>query len=317
MSIRAALSLFLEEYPAAIERQFAGDALAEFIRREVPEVLRGVIGPNPRYVLHGSPGQGNWARAPWAAVYDRFVTESAQDGYYIVYLVREDFAGVYLSLNQGVTSARKQYGAEAKSALRVRAADFLARLGPLAADLKTGELDLASSATSNLSAYYEVGNVCSVYYARNRLPEDSVLEADLRRLVDLYFVLVSREPQLYERAESEDDEVNLGDEDLRKLREHKRVERNRKLAHRAKLVHGYTCMACGFDFQAKYGSIGREFIEAHHLTPLSELKGQKLTLDAKNDFTVLCSNCHRMIHRTSLVHSVEEFQATYLVRNDD
>lgn len=317
MSLHAALSLFLGEYPHAIERQFAGDSVAEFIRRDVPEVLRQVVGSNPRYVFHGSPGQGHWARAPWAAVYDRFVTESAQDGYYIVYLVKEDFTGAYLSLNQGITNARKQYGAEAKSALRVRAADFLARLGPLASGLIAGKIDLAAGGTSNLSSYYEVGNICAVYYDRDSLPDDLVLEGDLRRLVDLYFVLVSREPQLYERAEAEEDEVNLGDEDLRKLREHKRVERNRKLAHRAKLVHGYTCKACGFDFQIKYGSIGREFIEAHHLTPLSELKGQRLTLDPQTDFTVLCSNCHRMIHRTSLVHSVEEFRATYLARPDD
>lgn len=316
MSLHAALSLFLEEYPKAIERKFAGDSVADFIREDVPSALRQVIGKNPRYLCHGSPGQGNWARAPWAAVYDRFVTESAQDEYYIVYLVREDFAGVHLSLNQGVTRAKKQYGAEAKSALRVRAADFLARLGPLAAGLTVGELDLAASGSSNLSAFYQAGNVCSVYYPREALPSEEQLEADLRRFVDLYFVLVSREPQLFERADAEEDEAALGEEDLRALREHKRVERNRKLAHRAKLVHGYTCKACGFDFQAKYGSIGREFIEAHHLTPLSDFKGQKLTLDPKVDFTVLCANCHRMIHRSSFVHSVEEFRAAYLLRND-
>jgi 5-methylcytosine-specific restriction protein A len=178
-----------------------------------------------------------------------------------------------------------------------------------------GELDLAASGSSNLSAFYEAGNVCSVYYPREALPDDKQLESDLRRFVQLYFVLVSREPQLFERADAEEDESNLGDEDLRILREHKRVERNRKLAHRAKLVHGYVCKACGFDFQAKYGSIGKEFIEAHHLTPLAELKGQKLTLDPNTDFTVLCSNCHRMIHRTTLVHSVEEFRASYLVQN--
>ena len=147
------------------------------------------------------------------------------------------------------------------------------------------------------------------------MPSDDQLEGDLRRFIDLYFVLVSREPQLFERADAEEDEASLGVEDLRNLREHKRVERNRKLAHRAKLAHGYTCKACGFDFQAKYGSIGREFIEAHHLTPLSEFKGQRLTLDPKVDFTVLCSNCHRMIHRTSLVHNVEEFRAAYVVRH--
>jgi 5-methylcytosine-specific restriction protein A len=316
MSLHAALSLFLDEYPKAVERPFAADSVAEFIRNEVPSVIREVIGSNPRYVVHGSPGQGNWARAAWAAIYDRFITESAQDGYYVVYLVREDFAGIYLSLNQGVTGARKQYGSEAKSALRVRAADFLARLGS-PVGLETGEINLAASGAANLSTYYEAGNVCSIYYPCNALPNDEVLQTDLQRFIDLYFLLVSRESQLFERADAEEDELALGEEDLTKLREHKRVERNRKLAQRAKAIHGYTCKACGFDFQATYGSIGHEFIEAHHLTPLSEFKGQKLKLDPKTDFTVLCSNCHRMIHRTTLVNRVEEFRATYLVNEQD
>ena len=316
MSLQAALSLFLEEYPKAISRPFAGDALAEFIRKDVPETLGDVIGTNPRYLVHGSPGQGNWARAPWAAVYDRFVTDSAQDGYYVVYLVKEDFSGVYISLNQGVTAARKQYGAEAKSALRVRASDFLARLGSLSMGLLHGSINLASTGGANLSAFYEAGAVCSKYYPRDSLPDDQVLKTDLRRFIDLYFVLVSREAQLFERADAEEDEVHLGEEDLRTLREHKRIERNRKLAHRAKQAQGYVCKACGFNFELKYGGIGREFIEAHHLTPLAELKGQRLTLDPKKDFTVLCSNCHRMIHRTTFVHCVEEFRAHYVVKND-
>lgn len=312
MSVRVALDLLLDEYPAATKRPFAGDPVADFIRKDLPQALHGAIAHNERYVVHGSAGQGGWSKAPWAAVYDRFVTESAQDGYYVVYLAREDFGGIYLSLNQGVTNARKQYGTEAKAALRVRAADYLARLGSLAADLATGQIDLASGGSANLSAYYEAGNICSIYYPRDSLPSEAVLVGDLQRFVALYFALVSREPQLFGRADAEDDEVMLGDEDLRSLREHKRVERNRKLAHKAKLVHGYRCKACGFDFQAKYGDIGKEFIEAHHLTPIAELKGQKLTLDAKSDFTVLCSNCHRMIHRTAFVHSVQEFRATYL-----
>jgi 5-methylcytosine-specific restriction protein A len=136
-----------------MERPFAGDPVADFIRHDVPDSIRSILGDDARYLVHGSPGQSNWARAPWAAVYDRFVTESAQHGYYVVYLVKEDFSGVYVSLNQGVTAAKQQYGSEAKTALRVRAADYLARLGPLAAGLLVGPIDLAASGSGNLSAY--------------------------------------------------------------------------------------------------------------------------------------------------------------------
>ncbi len=80
----------------------------------MPEAIQATIGDNHRYLVSGSAGQGNWARVPWAAVFDRFVTDTAQDGYYVVYLVREDFAGIYLSLNQGVTTVKKQYGTDGR-----------------------------------------------------------------------------------------------------------------------------------------------------------------------------------------------------------
>jgi 5-methylcytosine-specific restriction protein A len=313
MSLNSALSLLLEEYPKAVNQPFAGHPVAALIREDLPRAMEEILQGNPRYITNGSPGQGNWARTPWAAVFDRFVTESAQDGYYIVYLVREDFSGVFISLNQGITSAKRQYGTEAKAALQVRASDFLARVGRLPAGVNADPIDLAVSSSNNLSSFYEAGNICSIYYKAGAIPDNEQLARDLTSFVNMYFVLVSREPQLFERADAEDDETTLGEEDLTKMREHKRVERNRKLAHKAKLYHGYTCKACGFDFQAKYGSIGKDFIEAHHLTPLSELKGQRLNLNPKTDFTVLCSNCHRMIHRTSFVNSAEEFRANYLV----
>ena len=46
---------------------------------------------------------GNWAQLPWIAIFNPKITKSAQSGYYIVYLFREDMKGVYISLNQGVT----------------------------------------------------------------------------------------------------------------------------------------------------------------------------------------------------------------------
>jgi 5-methylcytosine-specific restriction protein A len=89
-----------------------------------------------------------------------------------------------------------------------------------------------------------------------------------------------------------------GVEDLTKLRTHKRLERNAKLVRDAKKHHGYTCQACDFNFRKFYGSIGENFIEAHHLRSLWTMKGRTVELDLRTDFVVLCPNCHRMIHRT-------------------
>jgi predicted restriction endonuclease len=73
-------------------------------------------------------------------------------------------------------------------------------------------------------------------------------------------------------------------------------ERNPKLRSKAILLHGYECKVCGFDFQEKYGERGSEFIEVHHLNPVSSHE-KDTSVDPKTEMTVVCSNCHRMIHR--------------------
>ncbi len=55
------------------------------------------------------------------------------------------------------------------------------------------------------------------------------------------------------------------------------------------------CEVCGFDFEKVYGEIGKNFIEAHHIKPVSQLMPNEKT--RVEDIVLLCSNCHSMIHR--------------------
>jgi predicted HNH restriction endonuclease len=73
-------------------------------------------------------------------------------------------------------------------------------------------------------------------------------------------------------------------------------ERNPQLRAAAIVIHGSTCAACGFNFGLSYGEHGLGFIEVHHLKPVSTLT-EETRVDPENDMSVLCSNCHRMIHR--------------------
>jgi len=59
----------------------------------------------------------------------------------------------------------------------------------------------------------------------------------------------------------------------------------------------FNCMICGFNFEHKYGKLGINFIEAHHTKPLSLMK--KGEMISTKDLVSLCSNCHRMLHRTN------------------
>ena len=75
------------------------------------------------------------------------------------------------------------------------------------------------------------------------------------------------------------------DRDLVKRKKQKFLEQNGRLF----------CEACGFDFLKVYGERGRDFIECHHTKSVSQLEvGEKTKL---TDLALLCSNCHRMVHR--------------------
>ncbi|EOO79499.1 hypothetical protein IC7_00571 [Bacillus cereus BAG1O-1] len=88
----------------------------------------------------------------------------------------------------------------------------------------------------------------------------------------------------------------------------KRYERNPENRKKAIEIHGLSCVACGFNFEEVYGDRGKDFIEVHHVKPLSTVSGE-VTIDPKEDLVPVCSNCHRMIHRRKdNVLTVEELR---------
>jgi predicted HNH restriction endonuclease len=52
---------------------------------------------------------------------------------------------------------------------------------------------------------------------------------------------------------------------------------------------------CGFDFEAVYGELGRDYAQVHHLKPLGDRTTPSET--KLNDLAIVCANCHAMIHR--------------------
>ena len=66
------------------------------------------------------------------------------------------------------------------------------------------------------------------------------------------------------------------------------------------------CEACGFDFRESYPGLGIDFCEVHHNRPLGESNSPRV--NRLEDLTLLCSNCHRMIHRANELPSVEDFR---------
>ena len=102
-----------------------------------------------------------------------------------------------------------------------------------------------------------------------------------------------------ESVQVEDDEAGFP-EGREIYLQHRSRERNPAIVALAKQrfeqKHGkLICQACGFDFEREYGAVGKGFIEAHHVVAVSELPKSART--KVEDIALLCSNCHRMVHR--------------------
>lgn len=112
--------------------------------------------------------------------------------------------------------------------------------------------------------------------------------------------------------DEEDDTILEPQEGRFLIRLHRSRERNRKIVDRKKAQvlkqhNKLECECCGFDFQKTYGDRGAGFIECHHKKPVSEIEiGRPTRLQ---DLALVCSNCHRMIHRTRPWLSVQALQA--------
>ncbi|MBE9583891.1 DUF3578 domain-containing protein [Mucilaginibacter sp. JRF] len=289
----------LNDYQEAYGQKFADHPVAKLVTKQLPDIIKESLLNNERYVVKGSAGKGRWSANPWVAIFDILITQTAQSGYYPVFLFKEDMSGFYLSLNQGVTEIKNKYKRDAKQVLKMRAEDFRAQIGLQSGVFNLHDIKLRSnnSVSSDLAKLYEAGNIIAKYYSIYKLPEDVGLQADINEMIRVYEHLSYNEGLPSFQAEIENDEEFKGIEDIRRFRFHKRIERNIQLSQKVKKIQGYICKACGFDFKKKYGALGANFIEAHHLKPLAKLTGSKVELDARLDFVVLCSNCHSMIHK--------------------
>ena len=86
-----------------------------------------------------------------------------------------------------------------------------------------------------------------------------------------------------------------------------RYERNPIYRQICLMRKGYTCAVCGLNFYETYGQIGKNFIEVHHTTPVSEM-GENYKFNVDKDLVPLCSNCHSMAHRKKPPFQVEELR---------
>lgn len=175
----------LQEYPHEKEKPFGKNDLAKLIRNGLNNVVSNdLIGEEHESI--GSAGQGNWATVPWIAFFDKNITTSAQQGFDIVYLFSPDMQRVYLSLNQGWTFFKNNFGKQAIPQIKKVANFWKNNLKNRSERMVEAPIDLQSDLIkgTNLPKGYELGNIFSICYQKNNLPNNEIMVQDLNDMIN-------------------------------------------------------------------------------------------------------------------------------------
>ena len=86
-----------------------------------------------------------------------------------------------------------------------------------------------------------------------------------------------------------------------------RYERNPQARKECIEKFGCKCQICEMNFEKVYGEVGNGFIHVHHITPISEKKGNRHLVNPEINLIPVCPNCHAMLHKGKL--SIEELRA--------
>ena len=167
-----------------------------FIRNDIPNEIRrkGDIDQS-KYIVKGSNGAGRWTTVPWIAIFDRRITESAQRGVYLVYLLNKDKKELYLTLNQGATDVSQNgaVGNDGKLAFTgvtgSSNAKSLSKLRSNAVHIQSvvGSVPFSTDELIKCGApNYDAGAVCYKKYTLENLPDDQQLFKDLKEFIAIY-----------------------------------------------------------------------------------------------------------------------------------
>ena len=306
--IETVLNRYKDEYKNATNLPFKNNTFANYARNEAAEVIRKVINRDD-LTVKVSVGQGQWAEVPWIGVFNPEVTEVATNGIYVVYLFSANLEKVYLCQGQGVTRVKEEFGSDQRSEL-LRRSDLIRTRVPEHSNIfDSGVISLGGSTA--LAKSYEPAVAYFKEYDLHKLPTEEKLVKDLVEMTILYDRLLIRggtdNIETFSYFTSDEDDISI--EERRRYVRHSRIERNQSAAKAVKKLLGSTCMGCGFNFERIYGERGAGYIEAHHLLPLHLLPSDKaVKMNPKTDFAVLCSNCHRIVHKNKPMLTLQELQ---------
>lgn len=318
--LKNVLAHYLNSRAAKIASK-TGSPDQQAILQDLPAFFRQVVGQKHNladFKIEGSIGNGNIARVPWVGVFNRSVTTSAQNGYYIVLLFAQDMQSCTLSLNQGVTAFANQYSQKIAQTKVREYATRAAQCFASAPGAILGPIDLA--ADGNLGKGYEAAAIESFRYEANALPSDQTVAQHFEQLLEHYERLIqvagpsleSLVPvteQEYQQAAQEaaapssQQQTPTPPQDTPKDKPApvqtsagKAYPRHPQVAGDALAAAQYRCEVDPLHPTFTSHAKKRPYIEAHHLVPMALQEQFPKSLDVVANVVGLCPHCHKLLH---------------------
>lgn len=322
---------------------FSGSADQVSLQEKLPEFFNNIlkeIGRLGGFKVEGSFGAGNMANIPWVAIFNKKVTTTAQDGYYIVLLFSEDMSGCYLSLNQGFTRFGKQYSSSVAHYKIKQIAKNAKRFFQASPNSIAGEISL--SASGDLGKGYQVGAIESFFYKHDALPTEQEFTSNFKELLGYYDKILdgcgvsldslcpATESQfqnsVIEKAISKKkrNKIGIADNLIKKvdvperrlLKGQYRHVRDPAMAAQAVLSANFKCELGDEHKTFTASSKKLPYIEAHHLVPMEQQDSFTYSLDVPANIVALCPFCHKLLHHAVLSEK-REFLIDLLRRRRD
>jgi 5-methylcytosine-specific restriction protein A len=295
--------------------QVSKNEIAEILLKKLPEELFSCAALlENEYKIEGSVGKGEISEIPWICVFDKDITESAQTGFYIVYLFRADLSGFYISLNQGWTQYEQAFKPKSVAKIEIeKAAEKLKKILKTVSGFTFEKIDLKGN--SDLAFGYELGNICSKYYGLEELPNSNSLINDLQKLIGTY-----RELKSLVGKEILDVDLVLDEDEFQKRSQlgSVKVPKKGKISKKKKVngsisstwwrdpdmaytaIHnaGFQCENIPSHKTFKSAITSQQFVEAHHLIPMEFQDEHDASIDVPENIISLCPNCHRAFHNS-------------------
>ncbi|MGX9977219.1 MrcB family domain-containing protein [Staphylococcus gallinarum] len=164
--------------------KFKNAPVGDLVKYKMVEELKSIKELND-YEIKGSIGNGQFASVPWVAIMNPDVTDATTKGFYIVFLFSADGEKVYLTLNQGATYFNDKK-VDSSEILKISKSIYGILESP-----KSKLVDIHLNADTSLGKSYEPTTISGFEYYINDIPDSSVIERDINKLLNDYEQLVA------------------------------------------------------------------------------------------------------------------------------